>query len=242
MSNDRDAQRRTETRTSLVALLSVLPEIAAVIPVEHRRLAERVLVGRRLLARDEDLAGTLAANTEGVFDFVVVEGVVLKETTLATRSALEMLGPGDLLAPPLSPSRQLDSRAVSRYLAHGLVTLVGLDARFREAARRWPGLSDAVYDRLAQQTHRASMHLAMLHLPRVEERVVAFFSDLAERFGRMTPDGVLIDVRLTHEVIGRLVGSRRPTVSLALQTLDASGVLTRLEDERWQLAADAVSR
>ena len=227
--------------TSLVGLISVLPEIAAAIPAEHRRLAERVLVGRALVARDHDLAETLAASAEGVFDFIVVEGVVLKETTLATRSALEMLGPGDVLAPPLSATRQLDSRAVSRYIAHGQVTLVGLDGRFREAARRWPGLSDAVYDRLAQQTHRASMHLAMLHLPRVEERVVALFSDLAERFGRMTPDGIVIDVRLTHELIGRLVGSRRPTVSLALQALATDGVLTRIEEERWRLAPTAVS-
>lgn len=79
------------------------------------------------------------------------------------------------------------------------------------------------------------MHVAVLHQPRVEDRVVALFVDLAERFGRVTPDGVTIDLSLTHELIGQLVGSRRPTVSLALQVLAAEGVLSR-RSERWELA------
>jgi CRP-like cAMP-binding protein len=93
---------------------------------------------------------------------------------------------------------------------------------------------------LGRQTHRASRHLAILHLPRVEDRIVALFADLAERFGRMTPDGIVIDLPLTHQVIGDLVASRRPTISIALQTLAADGVVQRLDDGRWHLAAHAV--
>jgi CRP-like cAMP-binding protein len=85
------------------------------------------------------------------------------------------------------------------------------------------------------------MHLAMLHLPRIEDRIIALFSDLAERFGQMTPEGALIELDLTHEVIGHLVGSRRPTVTLALQSLAANGTLVRREDARWALDAAALS-
>lgn len=218
-----------------IALFRALPEIADAVPPEERPLADRVLVAPLLFACDQDLAEVLSRAPRGVLGFVVVDGVVLKETTFATRSALELLGPGDVLAPPLSALRQVDSRAVSRYLAHGPVSLAALDSRFKQAARRWPELSDVLHDRLGRQTHRASMHLAMLHLPRVEDRVVALFSDLAERFGRMTGNGVVIDVRLTHEIVGRLVGSRRPTISLALQILDADGILSRVEGDRWRL-------
>lgn len=222
-------------RAGLVALSRALPEISSAVPAEDRPVAEHVLVAPLLCARDEDLGDVLSRAPPGVFDFVVVDGVVLKETALANRSALELLGPGDVLAPPLSVLRQVESRAVSRYLAHGPVSVAALDTRFKHAARRWPGLSDVLHDRLARQTHRASMHLAMLHLPRVEDRVVALFSDLAERFGRVTLDGVVIDLRLTHRVIGRLVGSRRPTVTLAMQTLESDGVLTRGDGDRWTL-------
>ncbi|MHB1572275.1 MAG: helix-turn-helix domain-containing protein, partial [Solirubrobacteraceae bacterium] len=84
-------------------------------------------------------------------------------------------------------------------------------------------------------------HLAMLHLPRVEDRIIALFSDLAERFGRMTGDEILIDLPLTHGLIGGLVGARRPTITLALHKLAAEGVLHRLDDGRWRLAGQTVS-
>jgi CRP-like cAMP-binding protein len=233
-------EREPVARLAPVSLLEVLPEIVSTIPPEDRELAERTLMAPRLVARDIDLAATLAETGENGFDFLVIEGVVLKETRLSNRAALELLGPGDVLGPPLSAPRQIESRAVSRYVAHGTVTLAELGARFRAAARRWPGLSDILLDRLARQTHRASMHLAMLHLPRVQDRIVALFSDLAERFGQMTPEGALIDVDLTHEVIGGLVGSRRPTVSIALQVLAAEGTLVRHDDARWTLHSLAV--
>jgi CRP-like cAMP-binding protein len=232
---------REPTARLAISLLDVLPEIAPTIPPEDRALAERALMMPRLFARDADLAATLAHTGQDGFDFLLVEGIVLKETRLANRAALELLGPGDVLGPPLSAIDQIESRAVSRYLAHGGVSLAELGARFRAAARRWPGLSDVLLDRLARQTHRASMHLAMLHLPRIEDRIIALFSDLAERFGQMTPEGALIELDLTHEVIGHLVGSRRPTVTLALQSLAANGTLVRREDARWALDAAALS-
>jgi CRP-like cAMP-binding protein len=192
-----------------------------------------------LFAREENLAEILATRQPNAFDFIIVEGVVLKETRLLSRTAVEILGPGDVLAPPLTAIRQVESRAVSSYRAHGAVSLLTLNDRFRLAAARWPSVADVLHDRLGQQTHRASMHLAMLHLPRIEDRLLALFVDLGERFGRMTGDGIVVPIPLTHDVIGRLVGSRRPTVSLALQSLASEGTLFR-RDGQWVLRADAI--
>jgi CRP-like cAMP-binding protein len=125
-------------------------------------------------------------------------------------------------------------------MAHGPAWVAVLEDHFTHAARRWPGLFDCLHECLGRQTHRASRNLAILHLPRVEDRIVALFADLAERFGRVTPDGIVIDLALTHQVIGDLVASRRPTVSLALQTLAADGVVKRLDGGRWHLAARTV--
>lgn len=236
-----DDKREATAPAATVSLLDALPEIAATIAPADHELAERMLRAPCLFARDVDLAQTLAHMGANGFDFLVIEGVVLKETRLSNRAALELLGPGDVLAPPLNAVHQIESRAVSRYLAHGAVTLAELGSRFRAAARRWPGLSDVLLDRLARQTHRASMHLAMLHLPRVEDRIIALFSDLAERFGQMTPEGALIDLDLTHQIIGRLVASRRPTVTIALQALAAHGTLVRRADARWALRPTAIS-
>lgn len=223
-----------EVSAPTVSLIDAWSAITAVVPASERALAARTLRVPLVETCDEDLAD-LVRNVAGAFDFVVLDGTVLKETVLARRAALEILGPGDVLGPTLSAVRQLESRAVSRYVAHGTVALAVLDDRFRLAARRWPDLSVVLLDCLARQTHRASMHLAMLHLPRIEDRIIALFSDLAERFGRMTPSGAVIDLDLTHAVIGRLVGSRRPTVTIALQALADDGRIVRQEGTGWVL-------
>ena len=192
-------------------------------------------------ACDEDLAEALAAQPGDTFDFVLVEGTVLKETALASSAALELLGPGDVLAPPLSATRQGDGRAVSRYFAFGAASIATLGSPFKRDAVRWPQLSDFLHHQLAEQAHRASMHVAMLHLPRAQDRILALFADLGERFGRVTPDGILIDLPLNHDLIGRLTASRRPTATLALQELYGQGHLTRLAYNSWKLARSSSS-
>ncbi len=223
-------------RPGRVSLAAVWPDILASVPSEDRQLADRTLVLPLVSAHDEDLAEVIGTQMPGALDFLIMDGVVLKETTFAGRAALELLGPGDVLAPPLAAAYQPESRAVSRYLAYGQVSLAVIEAQFRRARTRWPGIADFLHDCLGRQTHRASMHVAMLHQPRVEDRVIALFADLAERFGRVTADGILVDVPLTHDIIGGLVGSRRPTVTLALQTLASEGALERLDGNRWKLA------
>ena len=99
--------------------MAALPEIIARVPAQDRLLAEHTLIVPLISVGDDDLAEAIGRQIPEAFDFLIVDGVVLKETTLAGRSALELLGPGDLLAPPLTAARQPGSRAISRYLAHG---------------------------------------------------------------------------------------------------------------------------
>jgi hypothetical protein len=131
-----DSARVGDTPPSHVSLLRVWPDIAERLDPEERDAAERALVVPLLRARDEDLTAALEA--VDAFDFVPVEGTVLKETTRATHSALELLAPGDVLAPPVSATRQVELRGASRYLAHGAVSVAVLGVRFQRVARRWP--------------------------------------------------------------------------------------------------------
>jgi CRP/FNR family cyclic AMP-dependent transcriptional regulator len=68
---------------------------------------------------------------------------------------------------------------------------------------------------------------AISHEPRVEERLVLLLWHLAERWGRVRPDGVLVPLRLTHEVLGMLVGARRPSVTSSLGGLERADRLRR---------------
>jgi CRP/FNR family cyclic AMP-dependent transcriptional regulator len=235
----KDSDRVADPPPSHVSLLRVWPDIAERLDPEDRDAAEQALVVPLLSARDDDLTATLEA--VDAFDFVLFEGTVLKETTLAAHSALELLGPCDVLAPPVSPARQVELRGVCRYLALGAVSIVVLGRRFQLVAARWPHVSDFLHSQIADQAHRASIHLAMLHLPRAEDRILALFTDLGDRFGRVTPDGILIDLPLSHDLIGRLTASRRPTATIALQLLHDQGLLTKLAADSWRLTFTGTS-
>ena len=67
-------------------------------------------------------------------------------------------------------------------------------------------------------------------------RLWMLFWELADRYGKVHPDGIHLDLPLTHEVLSHLAGARRPSVS---------GALTRLADEAgcaargaWMLSGD----
>jgi hypothetical protein len=69
----------------------------------------------------------------------------------------------------------------------------------------------------------------------VELRVLALLWHLAERWGRVGREGVVLPVKLTHETLGRFVGARRPSVTLAMGQLADDGLITRRDDGAWVL-------
>lgn len=45
------------------------------------------------------------------------------------------------------------------------------------------------------------------HLPRVEDRLLLTLWMLAERCGRVTPEGIVLPLALSHEALGRLAAA-----------------------------------
>jgi CRP/FNR family transcriptional regulator, cyclic AMP receptor protein len=111
----------------------------------------------------------------------------------------------------------------------------------RVSQRAGPQVSEFLHGQIAEQAHRASEHLAMLHLPRAEDRILALFAELGERFGRVSPEGIRIDLPLNHQLIGRLIACRRPTATLALRHLHDQGLLTRLAENSWKVTFSPAS-
>jgi CRP-like cAMP-binding protein len=79
--------------------------------------------------------------------------------------------------------------------------------------------------------------MAIAQHPRLEDRLLLLFWELADRFGHMHPDGVHLDLPLTHEVLSHLAAARRPSVSGALSRLADTGSLRRA-GRGWVLAGD----
>jgi len=58
-------------------------------------------------------------------------------------------------------------------------------------------------------------------------RLIHLLLELAQRYGRNTPEGVLIDIRLSQQNLAAIIGSSREGVTLGLGELVASGLLRR---------------
>jgi CRP/FNR family cyclic AMP-dependent transcriptional regulator len=81
-----------------------------------------------------------------------------------------------------------------------------------------------------------AFHLAVCHLVTVEERLLMILWHFAERWGRVTPRGVVLRLHLTHELLAGVVGARRPPVTTALSSLAQKGLVRRDQGGVWVLS------
>jgi CRP-like cAMP-binding protein len=93
----------------------------------------------------------------------------------------------------------------------------------------------ALLERVVRRVQRMAIHQALLQLSPVETRLLVLFWYLAERWGHVTPDGITLRLRISHEVLGQLVGCRRASVTTALRHIDESGLIVRKADRTWLL-------
>jgi CRP/FNR family transcriptional regulator, cyclic AMP receptor protein len=223
---------------STIALLRVDDRMREAIAPGERAFAERVLIVPRCdLAAGPWSPEAFGGDSAHPFAALLVRGVVTHETVLAGRSSATLLGPGDLFRPWHSADSSLPCD--EGWTVAAGATIAVLDERFVTTTRRWPSLSTVVYDRFAEQLEAAAVRAAIAALPRVEERILALFWHLADRWGKVRSDGVVVRLKLTHALIGCLVGAQRPTVSLALHALADAEVLWRGEAGAWMLAHDS---
>jgi len=210
-----------------IALLAADEGFARGIPAGELALAERIIVLPRLDLDAGPWTPALPAGCRGPSPLaLLIDGLLLRHVEVGERVSTQLLGPGDVFDPWTTTEDDLLPRAV-HWSADSPSTIAVLDGRFAVAAQRWPVLAATAQARLAALGERLAVHMAICQLPRVEQRTLAVLWHLAERFGRMTPDGVVLDLRLKHRLIGELIGAQRPTVSLALTNLHEEGLAMR---------------
>jgi len=61
--------------------------------------------------------------------------------------------------------------------------------------------------------------------PRLERRLILKLRQLAERWGKVTPEGVRLDLRVTHQELGDMIGAARESITVALGRLQDQGEL-----------------
>ena len=131
---------------------------------------------------------------------------------------------GDVLVPPSDRWAWTGPRLRCRALEPSVVILV--DSERFEHWLAEPQFAANLVRVLAAQVADRELAVAIALEPRVERRLLLKLRQLGERFGRVTPQGVRLDLHLTHQQLADMVGAVRESVTIALGKLAQSDELT----------------
>ncbi len=223
--------------SDLVSVLDEDPGLAELIPPEQRQQA-RQTTSATLVSYPSGpwRAPDGSQPSAGGYGLLVLDGLLLRRVEVAGRHAAELLGPGDLLRPfQLSDNSTLDLTWTWRMVAPTRCAL--LDPRWAARAAAWPQLGAELAGRGLARALRLVVTMAIAQQPKLDIRLWMLFWELADRYGKVHPDGIHLELPLTHEVLSHLAGARRPSVSGALTRLAEDGRLTR-SGRNWVLSGE----
>jgi CRP/FNR family transcriptional regulator, cyclic AMP receptor protein len=217
-----------------VPLLRADPDLGRYLSPTRRAAVEPELwtVGVEIPAGPWRGASRLASDPAAI-GAMVLDGLIARELRLADTTSADLFGPGDIIRPDSDGPSSLDPPVCWTVLQP--LRAAALDARVTAICQRSPELMMAVLDRINAQSHRLALSQAISHLTGVDRRVEALLWHLADRWGKVTPDGVVVPVPLSHRLLGSLVGARRPTVSTALADLTRTHRVMSLPSGDWLL-------
>lgn len=221
--------------TARVRLLEQDPELGSGLPpdqVEHARrlaVAEVVELGRG----EHDLS---TVGTPQLLGLLVLQGLMIRSVAVTERPCGgELVGPGTLVRPRghFGEAAPMPFDVHWRVIESTRVAL--LDQRVTLLCARWPPVLYELVRRAVERSDMLAFTVAIDSLQHVELRLLVLLWHLADRFGRVTPGGTLLPLRLTHRDLAQLVGCTRPTVSAQLVKLSQQGRVVRRPDKTWLL-------
>jgi hypothetical protein len=225
------------------SLLQLDPDLGEDLDAADLAVAQRLLVpvttarvgswrpSRRLISRPDDLG------------FLVVEGLLMRRVMIAETRCTELLGRGDVLRPWSMDAAEVSSVPIEAdwRVVDQTARLAVLDRNVTRQLGRWPPVTCELFDRTVRRARWLSFQLAVCHTKYVHTRLLMILWHFADRWGRVRPDGVLVELQLSHRTLGEIVGARRPTVTSALGELRDQGRLRAIEDGRWLLLGEPPS-
>ena len=224
-----------QQRPRLVRVLDEDPDLAHRLDEHEAQVAARQTVGILESVRPGSWRPIPVAHGKCLFGGLVLDGLLVRELTIAGSVSAELLGAGDLVLPEDADQTVPFVGTQTAWTALEPTRVAWLDAPFAAALRRWPELGAALLERSERRFSRLAVLQAIGQFTRVDDRVLTLLWHLAERWGRVRTDEIVVPVRLTHKAIARLVGARRPSVTTAIGVLARRGLVGRRADGAWLL-------
>lgn len=225
--------------TSRESLLELDRDLAKDLPDDDESRARDHLVADVLRVEPGVWDPTPTAEpAQGGFGLFVATGFLVRSVTLGHRSAAELLGPGDVMRPWQEDEPRSSYPLTSRWRALKPARFAILGKETTGQLCAFPSVIAQLAERMVGRTRRQTGYQAISQLAAVEHRILLALWFMADEFGRVRTDGVHVPIPMTHEVLGMLIGARRPTVTGAVGVLTERGVLRVARREGWLLLGD----
>jgi hypothetical protein len=212
---------------------------------EDAGLGEAVPEAQRARAIEECVAGVVQiprgtwngyrSEMPGGVGLLVLSGLLIRHVGIGLGYGAELLGEGDLLR----PWQELDAQSTLPHTTGWRVLestrLAVLDRAAAQRFAYYPELTGQLVGRALERSRNLAVNMAIVQQSRVWTRLHMLLWHLANRWGYVRPDSVILPLRLTHSVLSDLVAARRPTVSVTLSEM-AKAELVRRVPEGWRLS------
>jgi CRP-like cAMP-binding protein len=208
---------------------------------------EELAMARRYAVADAVSLGRGKYSPRGLFDgtdllgLLVLEGLLIRQVAVGDRHCGELVGPGAVLRPwdDFGQIAPLPFEVSWRVIQP--TRLAQLDRRFLATIVHWPTLIETFTARATERAHTLAFNVAIHCLRHVHLRLLALLWHLADRYGRVIPEGTHVPLPLSHADLAELVGAQRPSVSVALKRLAEAGLVNRGPENTWLLSHEPPS-
>jgi hypothetical protein len=222
--------------SELISIVEADPELGDLLAEPQRERAQREAIThlRRLSPGEWKVAEAFEPSRHHR-GFMVVDGLISREVDVLGRRCVELIGPGDVLRPWAWDDEGSHVQAEVGWIVLDPTELAVLDHGLVVRINPWPELGLELFSRGTRRAHALAVSLAISHHQRVDERLLLTLWHLAERWGRVGPDGISVPLPLPHQRLADLIGAHRPAVTSAMGELTRAGVVSRRADRMWLL-------
>jgi CRP/FNR family transcriptional regulator, cyclic AMP receptor protein len=167
--------------------------------------------------------------------FLIIDGLLSRTVNVLGRHCVELVGQGDVMRPWRWDDEGSHVRAEVGWQVLEPTRLAVLDHGLVLRIVPWPQLGLELFNRGTRRAHHLAVALAIAHHQRVDDRLLLTLWHLAERWGRVHGDGIVVPLPLSHQRLADLVGAQRQSVTTAMGGLTRSGVVSRRDNGDWVL-------
>ena len=220
----------------VISILEADPDLAERLEPEQRERATREAITSelRLSPGTWDAVAALQPDIHHR-GFLLADGLMSRDVEVMGRGCVELIGHADVMRPWSWDEEGSHVQAEVGWTVLEPTRLAVLDHRLVMRMSPWPQLGVELFSRGLRRAHHLAVALAISHHQRVDDRLLLTLWHLAERWGRVTPEGIVVPLPLGHQRLAHLVGAHRPSVTTAMGDLARAGLVSRREDGHWVL-------